>query len=326
MILKQSITRRIKIIIILLLVILSVLLVINFHYFFQTGTVFTHFLYIPIILSCLWWGRKGFGIAVFLALLLALSNIFLRIDMTDIDDYIRSVMFVIIGFIVAMLSERIKTQEEKKNQALTETGLLQKEIMQTAEKERQRIGQDLHDGIGQNLTAVTFLLEAVRDKLIKDNSEAAGEIEGIEKLVKKSIVQTRSISKILFPVKMDRNGFYSAVTDMISSIEKVFDVSCRITGEIDIEDNQTAVHLYYIVREAVTNAIKHGRAKNINIILTSNLQRKVFIIDDGIGAKEDEMNSGMGLRIMKYRADLIGAAFFAGNGAENGFEVRIAMI
>jgi signal transduction histidine kinase len=324
MVFNESIPRVIKVIIITLLIIISVLLTIYFHHFLQRPTVFTHFLYIPIILSALWWGIRGFGVAVFLAILLIISNLFLSEDISSINDYIRSIMFITIGLIVAFLSDRIKAQEQKKNEAIIETGILQKEIMQITEKERQRIGQDLHDGIGQNLTATTFLLEVLREKL-KRGKEDINEIEEIDNLIKKSIVQTRSIAKMLSPVEMNKNGLYSAVKEMITAIEKVFDVSCKVSGNIYIEDNQTATHLYYIVREAVTNAIKHGRSKNIYISMSSNKGTELYICDDGIGAQEGDMKSGMGLRIMRYRADMIGADFSADNGRSGGFEVKVKL-
>jgi two-component system, LuxR family, sensor kinase FixL len=224
--------------------------------------------------------------------------------------------------------EERKRAEEIKSEALNETRILQKEIMHIAEKERQRIGQDLHDGIGQNLTAVTFLIEALREKMKNYAGDMISDIDEIDNLVRKSIIQTRSIAKVLSPVEMDKNGLYSALGEMASTIEKVFDVTCEISrrGNFYIEDNQTAIHLYYITREAVTNAVKHGRAKNVHVCLTSEDSiLKLIILDDGMGCKEYEMGSGMGLRIMKYRASMIGGEFFAKNRSKKGFEVKVVL-
>jgi two-component system, LuxR family, sensor kinase FixL len=224
--------------------------------------------------------------------------------------------------------EERKRAEEIKSEALNETRILQKEIMHIAENERQRIGQDLHDGIGQNLTAATFLIEALREKIKNYSENMINDIDEIDNLVRKSIIQTRSIAKVLFPVEMDKNGLYSALSEMASTIEKVFDVTCEISrrGNFYIDDNQTAIHLYYISREAVTNAVKHGRAKNVHVCLTSNDSiLKLIILDDGTGCKENEMGSGMGLRIMKYRASMIGAEFFAKNRTKKGFEVKVTL-
>jgi two-component system sensor kinase FixL len=221
-----------------------------------------------------------------------------------------------------------KRAEEIKSEALNETRILQKEIMQIAEKERQRIGQDLHDGIGQNLTAATFLIEALREKIKDYAGDMIYDIDEIDNLVRKCIIQTRSIAKVLSPVEMNKNGLYSALGEMASTIEKVFDVTCEISrrGNFYIDDSQVAIHLYYIAREAVTNAIKHGRAKNVHICLTSDDSIiKLIILDDGTGCKENEMGSGMGLRIMKYRASMIGADFFAKNRTKKGFEIKVTL-
>ncbi len=224
--------------------------------------------------------------------------------------------------------EERKRAEEIKSEALNETRILQKEIMQIAEKERQRIGQDLHDGIGQNLTAVTFLIEALREKMKNYTGDMINDIDEIDNLVRKSIIQTRCIAKVLSPVEMNKNGLYSALSEMASTIEKVFNVTCEISrrGNFYIDDSQTAIHLYYITREAVTNAVKHGRASNVHICLTSDgTMLKLIILDNGTGCKEDEMGSGMGLRIMKYRASMIGGDFFAKNRSKKGFEVKVTL-
>ncbi|MBN2038808.1 MAG: sensor histidine kinase [Spirochaetes bacterium] len=319
--------KQIKLIIIFILVLLSVSLIIFFHHFLKINVLFAHFLYIPIILSAFWWRFKALWVAIFLSVIFISSNLLIDGAANTSADYIRSLMFIIIGFIVAHLSNIIKIQEDRKNAALVETELLQREIMHIAEKERQRIGQDLHDGIGQNLTAVSFLLENIREKCKGCHDNTEDDLDEIEKLIRKSIVQSRSISKMLYPVEMNSNGLTAAIEEMISSFEKVFDVSCRILyqGNIEIDDNQTAIHLYYIVRESVINAIKHGRAKNITIYCLSDDDLEITVIDDGTGSDNSTHSGGMGLRIMKYRADVIGAGFYAGNRKDKGFEVRVSL-
>jgi len=222
--------------------------------------------------------------------------------------------------------EERQNAENEKIKALTETKILQNQIMLIAEKERQRIGQDLHDGIGQNLTAVSFLMEALSEKL-KDRSPGVIEdIDKIDGLVREAIVQIRGIAKILCPVEMDRNGLRAALTDMAVNTENVFKVKCsvRFDGNFFSDDNQTATHLYYIAREAVTNAIKHGNAGGIHIrLVTEGNGFTMTVKDNGSGADDSETGKGMGLRIMKYRAAIIGAGFMAKNAREGGFEITV---
>jgi len=208
---------------------------------------------------------------------------------------------------------------------ITEMRNLQDGIMRIAEIERQRIGQDLHDGLGQNLTAVTFLIEALKEKTEDRFAAVMPDIDHIESLIRDAIVQTRSLSRMLSPVEMEKNGLRSALDEMAATTEKIFNVSCRIyqDGIFLVDDNQAATHLFYIVREAVTNSIKHGKAGSIHIHLIANNEGiKIAILDDGVGMQEKK-NTGLGLRIMRYRAAIIGADFFAGNREGGGFEVRV---
>ncbi|MBN1496129.1 MAG: PAS domain S-box protein [Spirochaetes bacterium] len=208
---------------------------------------------------------------------------------------------------------------------ITEMRNLQDGIMRIAEIERQRIGQDLHDGLGQNLTAVTFLIEALKEKTEDRFAAVMPDIDHIESLIRDAIVQTRSLSRMLSPVEMEKNGLRSALDEMAATTEKIFNVSCKIyqDGIFLVDDNQAATHLFYIVREAVTNSIKHGKAASIHIHLIANNEGiKIAILDDGVGMQEKK-NTGLGLRIMRYRAAIIGADFFAGNREGGGFEVRV---
>ncbi len=210
---------------------------------------------------------------------------------------------------------------------ITEMRSLQNGIMRIAEIERQRIGQDLHDGLGQNLTAVTFLIEALKEKTAERFKVGIPDIENIESMIRDAIVQTRSLSRMLSPVEMEKNGLRSALDEMASSTEKIFHVSCKIyqDGNFFVSDNQAATHLFYIAREAVTNSIKHGKAASIHIHLVAGSELlRLVIQDDGVGAQEKK-NTGLGLRIMRYRAGIIGAEFQAGNREGGGFEVRVQM-
>ncbi|MBN2159139.1 MAG: PAS domain S-box protein [Spirochaetes bacterium] len=210
--------------------------------------------------------------------------------------------------------------------SITEMRNLQNGIMRVAEVERQRIGQDLHDGLGQNLTAVSFLVEALKEKSAARPGAVKGEIEKIESMVRDAIVQTRSLSRMLSPVEMEKNGLRSALDEMAASTEKIFKVTCRISqeGNFFIDDNQAATHLFYIAREAVTNSIKHGKARHIDISLAAaGGGLRMAIRDDGSGAVEGKKSVGLGLRIMRYRAGIIGADFSAGNRDGGGFEVSV---
>jgi PAS domain S-box-containing protein len=188
---------------------------------------------------------------------------------------------------------------------------LEKEILHISEHEKQRIGQDLHDDLGQQLAGIWLLCDLLQASLIKKQSpesEDAGKITG---LLKEALALTRSLARGLHPVAVQSGGLVAALDELAARTSQMFRIQCRSKCPPSIEmDNTTATHLYRIAQESVTNAVKHGLAKEIDIELSTNPLHTVLSIHDkgnGRGIAELEpKRQGMGLRIMKYRADMIG--------------------
>ncbi len=212
---------------------------------------------------------------------------------------------------------------------VTDKKEVEKEVLNISEEERQRIGNDLHDTIGQNLTAIAFLVEALSQSMIdKRYSEASENVEQIDNMIRSAISQTRRITRMLRPVEMEIRGLRSALNVMAASIEDIFNVTCTINqrGDFVVDDIQKATHLYYIAREAVNNSIKHGKPGNIEISLTTGENELEMIIrDDGRGIIKPEEDPGMGLKIMRYRANMIGAEFSSGNRESGGFKIEVKL-
>jgi len=210
---------------------------------------------------------------------------------------------------------------------VTDRHQIQKEVLDISEKERQRIGSDLHDLIGQNLTATAFLTEALRQKILDMQlPEALKNVDQIDTLITESISQTRKITRMLNPVEMEKWGLKNAIKSMAETTEDIYKISCKVIqkGDNIFNDIHDATHLFYIAREAVNNALKHGKAQNIIISLTSNESSSTLMIrDDGSGITEPKEDPGMGLKIMRYRAKMIGAEFSAINRKDGGFQVII---
>jgi len=208
---------------------------------------------------------------------------------------------------------------------ITEIKKLQDRIIQIIENERQRIGQDLHDGLGQSLTAVSFIIEAIRQKITENKIDLNEKIDCINDIIQNSIVQIRNTSKMLSPVKVGISGFIASLEEMSDSIQNIFNVNCKlkITGNIDILDIPVATNLFYIAKEAVNNSIRHGKAENIEIILTDMENTLTMsICDDGIGMNISPNNDGMGLKIMKYRSALIGAVLHTVTSPNGGTIIK----
>ena len=193
---------------------------------------------------------------------------------------------------------------------ITEREQLEKAILDISAREQRRIGQDLHDGLGQHLTGVAFMAKVHEARLAEKNSPETEDAAKIVQLVNEAIHKTRELARGLAPVLSDSQGLMSALQLWAAETEDLFGISCRFECEspVLIEDDSVAAHLYHIAHEAVNNAIKHGEPRSILIRLTAESGRgKLVVRDDGKGIKEGvEKSRGMGLDIMKYRSGMIG--------------------
>jgi PAS domain S-box-containing protein len=192
----------------------------------------------------------------------------------------------------------------------TDRRALEHEIQEISEREQRRLGQDLHDGLGQSLTGIAFLAKVLQQKLHANFAQEAEAAGNIATLLNEALAQTRRLSRGLCPVVLDSNDIETALEQLAENVRTIFSVSCELQCEPDIQipNNAASVHLYRIAQEAATNAIKHGRAKNILLSLTqSNSQVTLKITDDGAGFPPTaNKGKGMGLRVMQHRARMIG--------------------
>jgi PAS domain S-box-containing protein len=205
---------------------------------------------------------------------------------------------------------------------ITERKHLEKAILDISAREQRRIGQDLHDGLGQHLTGIAFMAKVHQDRLAEQRRDETEDAAKIVKLVNEAIRKTRELAHGLLPVLSDSQGLMSALHLWASEAQDIFGVSCRFECEtpVLVQDVVMATHLYYIAQEAVTNAIRHGKPKNVLIRLAEDEEIATLLIqDDGIGISLPAGNiEGMGLRIMNYRASVIGGVLQIRTGAERG--------
>jgi signal transduction histidine kinase len=195
---------------------------------------------------------------------------------------------------------------------ITERKNLEKAILEVSGREQRRIGQDLHDGLGQHLTGIAFMSKVQEQKLMEKSLPEAGDAAKIVKLVNEAIYKTRELARGLLPVVSDAQGLMSALQQWAGEVEDLFQVSCSFQcfTPVLIHDDTVATHLYYIAREAVNNAIKHGRASHIVIRLAADDEQGALTIsDNGSGITElPANNAGMGRHLMSYRARVIGGS------------------
>jgi PAS domain S-box-containing protein len=194
---------------------------------------------------------------------------------------------------------------------VTERKRLEREIIETSDSEMRRIGHDLHDGAGQRLTALALFCASLQQELQTDAPKFSERFKKIGNELHETIRQIRMLSHGLAPISFEENGLAEALRRLASDTSSVAKVNCEFTESATrtICDPQTASQLYRIGQEAVTNALKHGKAGKIQIILESNQKgTELRVSDNGKGFSQTVANGyGLGLHAMKYRADQIGA-------------------
>lgn len=429
---------RYKTVIIGILISISIGAIFYFHIFLNVGKVFTQFFYIPIILSSLWWQRKGIVVAVVFGGLLILSNYFLRDNSQPLNDSLRALFFIVVSYVVAVLSERearwreeiarhlaeisrtnlqlkqevtercnaekiyyailnvttesiimidtngviltineigatrfgmrqdeilgkslydffppevaqsrkkrilevissrkgIRFQDERDNvffdinlypvfdegtvkrialfaRDITPIIKLQKEIITISENERQVLGQDLHDDLGQYLTGIKYMVTSLKQKMIERSYPEVDEVVEISSHIGNAIDRIRRLARNMCPVALDENGLIVGLEEMCQEVEQIFNISCTVhaRGKIDFDNRDASIHLYYIAQESINNALKHGNASHIAVLLSRDDSRVRMRIENDIGYHEEmpKKGKGIGIEIMRYRANLIGA-------------------
>ena len=207
---------------------------------------------------------------------------------------------------------------------------LEKTILEISEQERRRIGQDLHDDLGQHLTGIAFMGKVLEQRLAEAALPEAAEAAKIVTLVNESIKMTRDLARGLLPVVSESHGLIPALEHWAREVSDLFHVDCRFEcGNFECRNQELVPshvlsdHLYRLAQEAVTNAVKHGRARNITIRLAVVNNGGVLTIqDDGAGFDASEIQSGLGLRIMNYRAKMIGGSLSVQSSVTGGTVVR----
>lgn len=203
---------------------------------------------------------------------------------------------------------------------ITERRRLEQELLEAGSAEQRRIGQDLHDGLCQHLAGIEFRTSALIDQLA-ESPDVQREIAKIGGLIREGARQARMLSRGLSPVSLEADGLMSALKELTENASKLFNKSCQFEcpRPVSIQSNVVATHLYRIAQEAISNAARHGRANKIVVALSrTDKETTLRITDDGTGLPPTTARSdGMGLRIMKYRAEMIGASLTIG-AAKNG--------
>jgi signal transduction histidine kinase len=214
-----------------------------------------------------------------------------------------------------MVQSLAHSQEELKAHA--------NEVLEVEERERQKIAQDLHDGLGQDLAGIALHCQALEKRLSASQAPAGAEARRIAELVNRTIDKARALGRGLWPAGLEKNDLESALREMASFVRQTFGVSCVVDWDpaLALGDRAVATNLYWIAQEATTNALRHGKPRTIwlRAALEDGNGAKLTIRDDGAGlGVRGGASGGMGLRTMRSRAEMIGGSFQVGHHPEGG--------
>ncbi|HEV2692641.1 MAG TPA: sensor histidine kinase [Verrucomicrobiae bacterium] len=213
----------------------------------------------------------------------------------------------------SQLKKLVDQKTESLREEIRERTRLEKELLEIAESEQRRIGHDLHDSLGQHLTATAMAGKILAKKLANKSAVEPATAEHVVAMVEEAIDLTRKLARTLHPIELGVSGLEDALQNLAANMSRAFSVSCRFqhSGTVMLDDPQAGIHLYRIAQEAVSNSIRHGRARDIVISLEAAGENILLsVTDDGGGlAAGARVKKGMGLRIMDYRAGMIGATF-----------------
>lgn len=257
----------------------------------------------------------GIGIAVFSVIATVLSDLAAGLPRIPIWNCATAfACYLIFIFLLrrwhSLLSEmhlRVRERTADLQRELTRRLQLEKEIALVAEEERNRVGRELHDSLGSHLTGTGLLAETIANQLEKEKSASRVTARKVVKLIDQGIELTREIARGLYSSELDGDGLFSALESLSRSAS-----NARVKCEFEHngkppQSKELATQLYWVAREALTNALKHAEPRNVRIqVHTTDSYLRLKVEDDGCGLRQDKMRDGIGLKVMAKRAELAG--------------------
>jgi len=199
----------------------------------------------------------------------------------------------------------------KLENVIEERKRLENELLEIAENERRRIGFDLHDDLGQKLTGVSLMMKGLERRLANDEHSSVSDARKIQVLIDEIIHHTHNLAHQFSSLDVKGDDLSSVLKGLAVNVKKMFEIPCAFSmrGALPELPHHTTVQLYKIAQEAVSNAIKHGKATQVSIsIVRQNDSLIMMIKNDGLPfSPPPAAKNRMGLRIMNYRANTIGA-------------------
>jgi signal transduction histidine kinase len=217
-----------------------------------------------------------------------------------------------LGTVVRELDRRVDERTAAYEREMVERRRLDQEIAQVADRERRRLGHDLHDKLGQHLTGTALAAQVLKEKLAARCCPETSDAERLVHCLEEGIDFTRNLARGFFSPELRAEGLVVALQNLAETISEQSGISCVLHGDelISIHDSTVANQLYRIAQEAVTNSVKHAAASHIDIRLAMDgPELCLSVVDDGVGFPDNPRSEGLGLHLMRHAAALSGGTF-----------------
>jgi PAS domain S-box-containing protein len=233
-----------------------------------------------------------------------------------------------LGLHVASRSAELDLVNQELRQEIAERQRLESEIVAISERVQSRIGQDLHDDLGQQLSAIAMLTGALERGLVSAAHPKAAAVAQLSAMLKGAVETTRTLAKGLYPMELEKGGLMLALKELARGAQALSGIECVVRRGITFPLGESmAIHLYRIAQEALNNAIKHGQPRRVVIECSSvDGVPTLTVTNDGIPFRKPRgRHRGLGLHILDYRAHLLGAEISIGVGPEGGCRVTCSL-
>jgi signal transduction histidine kinase len=226
-----------------------------------------------------------------------------------------------LGTLVRELDRRVDERTAAYQREMLERRRLDNEIAQVADRERRRLGHDLHDKLGQHLTGTALAAQVLKEKLAARRDPETADAEKLVRCLEEGIDFTRNLARGFFSPELRAEGLVVALQSLADTVSEQSGIDCVLYGDelIPIRDSTVANQLYRIAQEGVTNAVKHAAARHVDIRLAMDgSELCLSIVDDGVGFPEQPRSHGLGLHLMRHAAALSGGTFDIRRNGETG--------
>ena len=282
-------------------------------------------LFFASVMVSAWYGGLGPGLLASVLSSLACQFFFFppiySLDVESSDDIAQIVVFGIVTVLITTLTH----SQKKSLVALVESKKRLQEYAESVWEQHRRFSSELHDSLGQELTGMGFLSKSLVQSM--QGTEGAAKAEQVKLSVERALEQIRGLAKGVMPVEREPDGLTSALEQLARNVSSLYNIPCTFVrpGPVLLDDHTSASQLFRIAQEAVTNAMKHARARSVIVSLEKNEEGiNLTVADDGVGMPQlsEKAGKGSGLSIMKYRAEALGAAFGVEKNPPGGTIVR----